>query len=154
MHTQTMEGLIGARTNMNIMNVPMRVYKEARQKGDTAAMERAMGYAMDFGETAKEYQKKADEGMKKDAKEAKEQEKQAREKMLKERREEHKKLRETIEGSQEEKIKAKGNKDVTEKASEDSGQEEAAKVIAKDSVLHMSNNILEAGVGERIDVSL
>lgn len=42
MHTQTMEGLIGARTNMGLMNVPMRVYREVQQKGDTSTMERAM----------------------------------------------------------------------------------------------------------------
>lgn len=45
MNTKTMEGLVGARTNMNLMNTPMRVFKEARRKGDTATMERAMGYA-------------------------------------------------------------------------------------------------------------
>ena len=42
MHTKTMEGLIGARTNMEMLNTPFRVFKEARLKGDTAMMERAM----------------------------------------------------------------------------------------------------------------
>lgn len=52
MHTKTMEGLIGARTNMEMLNTPFRVFKEARLKGDTAMMERAMGYMGDFHEDA------------------------------------------------------------------------------------------------------
>ena len=64
MHTKTMEGLIGARTNMEMLNTPFRVFKEARRKGDTAMMERAMGYMGDFHEDAYEYKKEADEGMK------------------------------------------------------------------------------------------
>ena len=55
MHTKTMEGLIGARTNMNMMNTPMRVYKEARRKGDLDTMERAMGYANECSDRAEEY---------------------------------------------------------------------------------------------------
>lgn len=69
MHTKTMEGLVGARTNMNLMNTPMRVYREARRKGDTETMERAMGYAGECSDKAEEYEVKADEGMKKDAEE-------------------------------------------------------------------------------------
>ena len=34
MNTKTMEGLVGARTNMNLVNTPMRVFKEARRKGN------------------------------------------------------------------------------------------------------------------------
>ena len=41
MHAKTMEGLVGARTNMELLNTPFRVYKEARLKGDTAKMEQA-----------------------------------------------------------------------------------------------------------------
>ena len=82
MHTKTMEGLIGARTNMNLVDTPMRVYKEARRKGDLGAMERAMGYANDFKGRAEEYKKVADEGMEKEAEEAKEKEKLEREEEL------------------------------------------------------------------------
>ena len=39
MHTKTMEGLVGARTNMNLLNTPMRVFKDARRRGDTATMD-------------------------------------------------------------------------------------------------------------------
>lgn len=88
MHTKTMEGLIGARTNMNLVDTPMRVYKEARRKGDLGAMERAMGYANDFKGRAEEYKKVADEGMEKEAEEAKEKEKLEREEELEKKREE------------------------------------------------------------------
>lgn len=90
MHTKTMEGLIGARTNMNLTREPMRVYKEARRKGNTAVMERAMGYVHDFEDRAYEYKDKADEGMKEEARENREKEKLEREKALEERREERK----------------------------------------------------------------
>ena len=62
MHTKTMEGLIGARTNMNLVNTPMRVYKEARRKGNLEVMERAMGYVGEFSDKAEEYKAEADEG--------------------------------------------------------------------------------------------
>ena len=72
MHTETMEGLAGASTNMKLLNTPFRVYKDAERRGDTAVMERAMGYVGDFAEKAEDYQKKAEKGMKEDAKEARE----------------------------------------------------------------------------------
>ncbi|NBH81645.1 hypothetical protein D7X88_03140 [bacterium C-53] len=96
MHTKTMEGLVGARTNMNLMNTPMRVYREARRKGDMAAMERAMGYAGDFSDKSKEYKAEADEGMKEDAEEAREKAKLQREETLRKRKEEREKLEERI----------------------------------------------------------
>lgn len=92
MHTKTMEGLVGARTNMNLMNTPVRVYKEARQKGDSETMERAMGYASECSDRAEEYKAEADEGMKEDAKEAREKAKVQREEAVQKRREEREKL--------------------------------------------------------------
>ena len=44
MKAGSMEGLIGASLNMKLSRTPMRVYKEAELKGDTEAMERAMGH--------------------------------------------------------------------------------------------------------------
>ena len=69
MNMKTMDGLIGARMNIDMMDVPIRVYKEARLKGDTATMERAMDYAGKCSDKAWEYEAKADEGMKEEAKE-------------------------------------------------------------------------------------
>ncbi|MCI8509624.1 MAG: hypothetical protein HFJ06_13895 [Lachnospiraceae bacterium] len=99
MHTKTMEGLVGASTNMKQLNTPMRVFKEARRKGDTAKMDRAMDYVSDFSGKVDEYQKKADEGMKEEAEELKKKEELEREKAIEKRREEKEKLEERIEGS-------------------------------------------------------
>ncbi|MCM1124598.1 MAG: hypothetical protein NC416_18640 [Eubacterium sp.] len=82
MHAKTMEGLIGAHTNMNMTKVPMRVYKEARRKGDLGTMERAMGYVNEFEDKAYQYKDKTEEGMKEESEEAKEKEKLAREQSL------------------------------------------------------------------------
>lgn len=83
---------------MNLMDTPMRVYKEARRKGDTETMERAMGYVGDFSDKAEDYKAKADKGMEEDAKEAREKAKAQREEAIQKRREEREKLeRETSE---------------------------------------------------------
>ena len=97
MHTKTMEGLIGARANMNLMNTPMRVFKEARRKGDTETMERAMGYVVDFSDKAEEYKAEADKGMEEDAKEARKKAELQREEAVQKRREEREKLEAKIE---------------------------------------------------------
>ena len=97
MHTKTIEGLIGARTNMNLMNTPMRVYKEARRKGDSETMERAMGYANECSDRAEEYKAEADEGMKKDAEETRKIAKEQREEAIQKRRDEREKLEKKIE---------------------------------------------------------
>lgn len=94
MNTKTMEGLAGARTNMNQLNTPMRVYKEARRKGDTATMERSMGYVCEFADKAEEYKAKADKGMEEDVKEAREKAKLEREEAIQKRKEEREKLKE------------------------------------------------------------
>ena len=60
MNSKTVEGLVGARTNVNLLNTPMRIYEEASRRGDTAAMERAIGYAGVVSDKAEEYQVKAD----------------------------------------------------------------------------------------------
>ena len=92
MHAKTMEGLIGARTNMELLGTPFRVYKEARLKGDTAKMEQAKGYMSDCHEAAYEYKKEADEGMKEDAEKTRKIEEEQREEAIHKRREEREKL--------------------------------------------------------------
>ena len=96
MHTKTMEGLAGASTNMKLLNTPFRVYKEAERRGDTAVMERAMGYVGDFAEKAEDYQKKAEKGMGEDAKEAREKAKTEQENVIRKRKEERKELEKRI----------------------------------------------------------
>ena len=90
MHVKTMEGLIGARVNMNLTREPMRVFREASRKDDFATMERAMGYVNEYEDRAFEYKKTADDGMEKEAEENREKEKLAREEAIKKRREERK----------------------------------------------------------------
>lgn len=122
MHAKTMEGLIGARTNIELLNTPFRVYKEARLKGDTAKMEQAMGYMSDCHEAAYEYKKEADEGMKEDAEETRKIEEEQREEAIHKRREEREKLEarieenrnadtDTVEISEEGKVLLKHNED-------------------------------------------
>ncbi len=96
MNAKTMEGLVGARTNMNLMNTPMRVFKEASRRGDTETMKRAMGYVGEFAGKMEEYKAEADKGMEEDAKDAREKEKLGREEAVKKRREEREKLEEKI----------------------------------------------------------
>lgn len=92
MHVKTIEGLVGAGTNMNLLNTPLRVYKEARRRGDTATMERAMGYVSEFAGKTEEYKAETGEGMKEDAKAAKEKAELEREKAIQKRKEEGEKL--------------------------------------------------------------
>lgn len=94
MNTKTMEGLIGARTNMDLVNTPMRVFKEARRKGDLGTMERAMGYVNEFEAKADDYKTVADEGMKEEAKELREKKKLELEETIEKCREERKELEE------------------------------------------------------------
>lgn len=140
MHTKTMEGLVGARMNMDLVNTPMRVYKEARYKGDTATMERAMGYACEFTDRADEYKVKADEGMKEEAKAAREKEKAELEKVIQKRKEERDKFEEkmeerkgtdTVEVSEEGKILLKDNRDI-----ENADSSETKSDIAKEPVTY------------------
>lgn len=97
MNTKTMEGLVGARTNMSLLNTPFRAYKEARQKGDTGKMEQAMGYMSACHEAACEYKEQADEGMKEDAEETRRIAEEQREETVRKRREEREELEERIE---------------------------------------------------------
>lgn len=103
MNAKTMEGLVGARTNMNVLDTPMRVYKDARRRGDQAVMERAMGYVGEFAEKAGEYKVKADEGMEEDAKEARKEAERATEKAIEKRREEREEFAERLEKQRDEK---------------------------------------------------
>lgn len=123
MHTKTMEGLIGARTDMELLNTPFRVYKEARLKNDTAMMERAMGYMGDFHEEACEYKEEADEGMKMDAEESRRIAQEQIEEAVRKRREEREKLETKIEENR----NADSNTDIVEISEE-------GKVLLKDNL--------------------
>ncbi|MCM1237699.1 MAG: hypothetical protein NC489_47150 [Ruminococcus flavefaciens] len=97
MHTKTMEGLIGARMNMELLNTPFRVYKDAERRGDLGKMEQAMGYVSNFQEKAYECKEEADEGMKEDAKEVREKAEEIRKETDLKRKKAQEKLEERIE---------------------------------------------------------
>lgn len=99
MNMKTVEGLVGARSNINLSDTAMGVYRQAMQKGDTAAAERALGYAGDMADQAEAYEVKAEEGMKADAKEQKEKAKADQEKVIEKRRDDQKELEARIEQS-------------------------------------------------------
>ena len=96
MHAKTMEGLAGASMSMKLMNTPIRVYKEAERRGDTAVMERAMGYASDFADKAEDYRKTTEKGMKEDAKEAREKANTEQENAIRKRREQREEMEKKI----------------------------------------------------------
>lgn len=72
MNVKTMESLMGANANANLMATPMKYYKEAQLKGDTEKMERAMGYVSDFSDKAQEYNTGVSLGLEQEAEEARE----------------------------------------------------------------------------------
>lgn len=71
MKAGSMEGLIGASQNIKMVDVPMRIYKEAERKGDTATMERALGYAGEYTQKAYKYKEKVQDELIKELKEEK-----------------------------------------------------------------------------------
>ncbi len=96
MKAGSMEGLIGASINMEISKTPMRVYKEAERRGDTAVMERAMGYVTDFQEKAKECSNRAQEELAKELKEEHKEQETKREQAALKRKAEQKEYEEKI----------------------------------------------------------
>lgn len=71
MIARTQEGLIGANNAMNVIRTPMKVFYEARARGDKATMDRAMGYASEINEDAWEHKYNTDEALKQEAEENK-----------------------------------------------------------------------------------
>lgn len=157
MHAKTMEGLVGASTNMKQLNTPMRVFKEARRKGDTAKMERAMGYVSDYSGKIDEYQKKADQGMKEEAEELK------CEKAIEKRGEEKKKLEERLEESRNAKtdtvqVSEEGKillKDAVTSDKQITGTETVKPDIGKEPVIYTeTGEVNQTGQGYSISISV
>lgn len=71
MIAKTAEGLLGANNAMNVIRTPMKVFKEARARGDRETMDRAMGYVEKSHDEAWEKKYSADEGLKQEAEENK-----------------------------------------------------------------------------------
>lgn len=136
MNTKTMEGLIGAGANMKLADTPMRVFKEARRKGDTATMERAMGYVSEFEDKAKEYRAQAEKGTQEEAKEAREKAALEREEAIEKRREERKALEEQTEARREE------YRNTTDRI-EDTGIKDDASVNKTEKSANPADNIID-----------
>lgn len=161
MNTKTMEGLVGARTNMNLLNTPFRVYKEARRKGDTATMERAMGYVNEFSDQAYEYKKEADEGMKEEAEAAREKAKEECEKAIQNRKEEREKSEERIAESRDEnketdtvKVSGEGENfnhtDVTHEASAKAKTDKEPVIYTKTGAISSSGQTMNRSISVEI----
>lgn len=88
MHAKTMEGLMAASINIQQTDGPMRVYREAKQRGDYGKMEQAMGYVTEFACRAVDGKELAEEEMKEEAKEAREEKQQRLEEAIERAREE------------------------------------------------------------------
>ncbi len=131
MNTKTMEGLVGARRNIDLVNTPMRVYNQAERQGNMGAMERAMGYVHEFADKAEDYKTKAYEGMKEEAKEAREQARLEREKAIQKHKEEREKFEERIEENKE--------TDIVEVSEE-------GKVLLKDNTMFDNTDVAETKV--------
>lgn len=99
MIAKTAEGLLGANNAMNVIRTPMKVFKEARARGDKETMDRAMGYVEKAHDEAWEKKYSADEGLKQEAEENKIKAEQQREELAQRIRENCDELESRIEES-------------------------------------------------------
>lgn len=97
MIAKTAEGLIGANNAMNVIQTPMKVFKEARARGDTETMKRAMGYVEKSNEEAWRNKFSADEGLKQEAEENKLKNEEQRKELRQRIKENGKELEERVE---------------------------------------------------------
>ncbi len=109
-----MEGLIGASVNMKLSETPMRIYREAERRGDTAMMERAMGYVSDFQEEAQKYSDKAQEELAKELKEERREQELKRDQAIEKRREEAKEYKEKLKESNKSDIQKADSVEISE----------------------------------------
>lgn len=101
MIAKTAEGLLGANNAMNVIRTPMKVFKEARARGDKATMDRAMGYVEKSHDEAWEKKYSADEGLKQEAEENKLKVEELREELTERIRESREELEKRADGNAE-----------------------------------------------------
>lgn len=94
MQAGSMNAFMGASSNLKLVNTPMKVFKEARARGDTETMKRAMGYVTEFGNNAEKYADKLGEETVKEIREARKQQEIEREQAIEEARQKNKTERE------------------------------------------------------------
>ena len=94
MQAGSMNAFMGASSNLELVNTPMKVFKEARARGDTETMNRAMGYVTEFGKKAEKNADKLSEETIKEIREARKQQEIEREQAIEEDRQKNKTERE------------------------------------------------------------
>lgn len=98
MIAKTADGLLGANNAMNVIKTPMKVFKEARARGDKAGMDRAMGYVEKAHDEAWEKKYSADEGLKQESEENRLKAEQTREELTERIRKSFEELEKRTEG--------------------------------------------------------
>ena len=94
MQAGSMNAFMGASSNLELVNTPMKVFKEARARRDTEVMKRAMGYVTEFGKNAEKNADKLGEETIKETREARKQQEIEREQAIEEARQKNKTERE------------------------------------------------------------
>lgn len=94
MQAGSMKALMGASSNLKLVNTPMKVFKEAEARGDTEVMKRAMGYVTEFEGNAEKDADKLGEETVKETREARKQQELEREQAIEEARQKNKVERE------------------------------------------------------------
>lgn len=82
MQADSMKALMGASSNLKMVNTPMKVFKEAEAREDTEVMKRAMGYVTEFGKNAEKDADELGEATIKETREAQKQQETEREQAI------------------------------------------------------------------------
>lgn len=94
MQAGSMKALMGASTNLKLVNTPMKAFKEAEACGDTEKMKQAMGYVTEFENNAEKDADKLGEETIKETREARKQQEIEREQAIAKARQKNKDERE------------------------------------------------------------
>lgn len=132
MQANTANGLIGASAYLQETRVPMKIFKEARAEGDTAKMERAMGYVEKLGSQAIDYKKKADKGLKEEAKQAREDIKEQQEELAQRIKENRAEAEERLEEARNSEAAENPDNTSVERSPKDSVSDNASLTYTKD----------------------
>lgn len=100
MNAKMMEGLVGASMNAKLSDTPMSVYHQASNEGDTAKMERALGFAGECTEKAEQYQEKVEKGREEEKKAEREKAKVEQEEAIEKSRQEKREAEKIAEANQ------------------------------------------------------
>ncbi len=121
MQAGSMKALMGASSNLKLVNIPMKVYTEAENRKDTEKMKRAMGYAAELGENAEKDAEKLGEETVKETREARRQQEIEREQAIAKARQKNRSGREqALDGAQKPAAGSAGTAGVADMKAKDS----------------------------------